>query len=96
MSNRTLVANFKYLSGVESGTLAGLLVYPNPFGERIYLKNHEVVNRVVISNLIGQRVMDVQLSGGEHIDTGHLRKGIYLVELVTKDGARTVRRMVKN
>jgi hypothetical protein len=90
------VANFKYLSGVESNTLDNVLAYPNPFSERIYLKNHELVNRVVISNLIGQRVMDIQLNGADHFDTGHLRKGIYLVELVTKDGARTVRRMVKN
>ncbi|HPI70498.1 MAG TPA: BspA family leucine-rich repeat surface protein, partial [Tenuifilaceae bacterium] len=96
MNNRMLVANFKYLSGVESNTLDNVLAYPNPFSERIYLKNHELVNRVVISNLIGQRVMDIQLNGADHFDTGHLRKGIYLVELVTKDGARTVRRMVKN
>ena len=96
LNNRTLVANFKDLSGVESNTLGNVSAYPNPFGERIYLKNHEVVNRVVISNLIGQRVMDVQVNGADHFDTGHLRKGVYLVELVTKDGTRTVRRMVKN
>ncbi|KAF5071281.1 PKD-like domain protein [anaerobic digester metagenome] len=95
-SDRTLVANFKVATGIENGTLGNAEVYPNPFGESISLKNHEGVSQVIITNLIGQRLMDVQLNGASRISTAHLQKGVYLVVLVANDGTRVVKRMVKN
>ncbi|HPX05438.1 MAG TPA: T9SS type A sorting domain-containing protein, partial [Tenuifilaceae bacterium] len=95
-SDRTLVANFKVATGIENSTLGNAEVYPNPFGESISLKNHEGVSQIIITNLIGQRVMDVQLNGASRISTAHLQKGVYLVVLVASDGTRVVKRMVKN
>ncbi|MBN1991056.1 MAG: InlB B-repeat-containing protein, partial [Bacteroidales bacterium] len=95
-SDRTLVANFKVATGIENSTLGNAEVYPNPFGESISLKNQERVSQVIITNLIGQRLMDVQLNGASRISTAHLQKGVYLVVLVASDGTRVVKRMVKN
>ena len=94
--DRTLVANFEVSTGVENSILGNAEAFPNPFGESINLKNHEGVSQVIITNLIGQRVMDVQLHGVSHIRTDHLQKGVYLVVLVASDGSRVVKRMVKN
>jgi surface protein len=95
-SDRTLVANFEVSTGLENRMLGKVVAYPNPFGESISLKNHEGVSQVIITNLIGQRVVDKQLHGESHISTGHLQKGVYLVVLVASDGTRAVKRMVKN
>jgi uncharacterized repeat protein (TIGR02543 family) len=94
-ANHTLVANFEVLQGIDDSILSNVLAYPNPFGESISLKNHEGVSQVVITNLIGQRVVDVQLHGVNHVSTAHLQKGVYLVELVASNGHRVVKRMVK-
>ena len=94
-ANHTLVANFEVLQGIDNSILANVLAYPNPFGESISLKNHEGVSQVVITNLIGQRVVDEKLDGKSQVSTAHLHKGVYLVELVDSNGHRVVKRMVK-
>ena len=94
--DRTLEANFEVTTGVGRSIIGNAEVFPNPFGESISLKNHEGVSQVIISNLIGQRVMDMQLNGESQISTGHLQKGLYFVVLVASDGTRAVTLMVKN
>jgi len=65
-------------TGVEENLLANLSVYPNPFGNQISVRNAEGVNRVIITNLIGQVVMDTPLTS-ETINTSKLSNGVYMV-----------------
>ncbi|MFO7842721.1 MAG: BspA family leucine-rich repeat surface protein [Bacteroidales bacterium] len=93
--NRTLVANFEVSTGITSSLLSNLSVYPNPFGESITLENAESVNRVIITSVIGQRVMDITLNGQTQINTSHLVGGVYLIEFQSNNGDRVVKRMIK-
>jgi hypothetical protein len=79
----------------EINALSNLNVYPNPFSNFIALDNAENVTRVVITNLIGQVVMDMQLSGAERISTSNLSNGVYLVTFQAVNGERVVRKMIK-
>ncbi|HQI60491.1 MAG TPA: T9SS type A sorting domain-containing protein, partial [Tenuifilaceae bacterium] len=81
--------------GVEENLLANLSVYPNPFGNQISVRNAEGVNRVIITNLIGQVVMDTPLTS-ETINTSKLSNGVYMVIFQGRNGERVVRKMVKN
>ena len=93
--NRTLVANFEVSTGITSSLLSNLSVYPNPFGESITLENAESVNRVIITSVIGQRIIDVTLNGQTQINTSHLVGGVYLIEFQSNNGDRVVKRMIK-
>ena len=82
-------------TSVEENLLSNLNVYPNPFSNEIFVRNAEGVNRVIITNLIGQVVMDMPLNS-ETINTSNLSKGVYLVIFQGNNGERVVRKMVKN
>jgi hypothetical protein len=69
-------------------------VYPNPFNDRILLDNNEKVTRVVINNIAGQRVIDIEYPNRE-IRTANLVSGIYVISIYTEDGIAKTERMIK-
>jgi len=69
-------------------------VYPNPFNERIYIDNFDKLTRVVINNIAGQRVMDIEYPERE-IRTANLVSGVYLISLMTEEGIVKTERIVK-
>jgi hypothetical protein len=69
-------------------------VYPNPFNDRILIDNNEKLTRVVISNIAGQRVMDIEYPTRE-IRTANLVSGIYVISLYTENGIAKTERMIK-
>lgn len=74
-----------------------IVAYPNPFTTNIWIDNAENASRVEVINLIGQKVMSVELRGESRatIQTENLPAGVYLVTLVNNQGQRTVRKMIK-
>ncbi len=69
-------------------------VYPNPFTEKLYIQNHDKLTRVTITNIAGQKVMDVQYPESE-IRTDKLVSGVYIATLFTSDGIAKSERIVK-
>ena len=69
-------------------------VYPNPFNDRVYIDNNDKLTRVVISNIAGQRVIDVEYPGRE-IRTANLVSGVYVVSMFTENGIAKTERIVK-
>lgn len=74
-----------------------IAAYPNPFTTNIWIDNAENASRVEVVNLIGQKVMSIELRGESRttIQTENLPAGVYLVTLVNNQGQRTVRKMIK-
>lgn len=81
--------------GLNTNTFANFSAFPNPFGERITLSNPAAVNRVIVANIIGQNLMDVNTNGAATIETSKLPKGVYLVTFEAANGERIVRKMIK-
>ncbi len=69
-------------------------VYPNPFNDRIYIDNSDKLSRIVVINIAGQRVIDVEYPERE-IRTANLVSGVYLVNLFTDKGLAKTERIVK-
>jgi hypothetical protein len=69
-------------------------VYPNPFDGHIKIDNNDKLTRVVITNIAGQRVMDVEYPSYE-IRTANLVSGVYVVIMCTEDGLAKTERIVK-
>jgi len=69
-------------------------VYPNPFRNYIYIDNYDKLTRVVISNIAGQRVLDVEYPSRE-VRTDNLVSGVYVVSMFTENGRAKTQRIVK-
>ncbi len=69
-------------------------VYPNPFNDRIMIDNNDKLTRVIVSNIAGQRVIDIEYPGHE-IRTANLVSGVYIISLYTEDGRAKTERMIK-
>ncbi len=82
---------------VEVDFISGLEIFPNPFKGNITIMNTSAISKVIITNLIGQKVLETNALGSERmtIPTDGLVNGIYLIVIEAENGERVVRRMVK-
>jgi len=72
-----------------------LVVYPNPFVDIINFNNFENVERVTVTNILGQKVIEIKPTESK-INVNNLNKGIYIITFTNKEGKMVVRKMVKN
>ena len=84
-----------FATGIEDEVVtADFRVYPNPFNDRIFISNNEKLTRIVVSNIAGQRVIDVDYPENQ-IRTDNLVSGIYIVSLITEDGIAKTEKIIK-
>jgi hypothetical protein len=69
-------------------------VYPNPFTNELTIDNNDKLTRVTITNIAGQRVLDVQYPE-RVIRTANLVSGVYVISLFNEDGIVKSERIVK-
>ncbi len=70
-------------------------VYPNPFGSQMSISNAHLIDRIVITNMVGQRVAQITLKGESAIATDYLVQGVYVITLHGFNGETSVCRVVK-
>jgi len=69
-------------------------VYPNPFNDHITIDNNDKLTRVVVVNIAGQRVIDIEYPNRE-IRTANLVSGVYVISLYTEEGITKSERIIK-
>ena len=89
----TVTVEFEVITSAGTISLANLKAYPNPFTNFISIESSVDVTRVIISNVIGKRVMEILLNGESSINTSSLIDGIYLITFENAKGV--VRKMIK-
>jgi uncharacterized repeat protein (TIGR02543 family) len=96
-NNKEITANFSEVNGIDEQAPFELQLFPNPFTTFINIKSSELIEKVTITNLQGQELMVVKLTGSQQsiINTVSLTNGIYLITLHHKNGDKTIRKMVK-
>lgn len=96
-SNKSVKATFTSVSNVELNKLADIKIFPNPFTSEINIKNAESVSSIVITNLVGQQLKQVNFSANESftIQTNELGQGVYFIILKSVNGEKEVRKLVK-
>jgi hypothetical protein len=97
LANKSVTATFSQSTSTVADRVSEPNIFPNPFDGMLSVSNAREINLIVITNLIGQKVMEIQLVGQEvlQLNTDHLAKGIYLISLSKSDGDRVVRKIVK-
>jgi len=71
-----------------------LEIYPNPFNDVLNFSNILDVEKVTVTNIVGQKVMEVKPIDGK-IDMRSLNSGIYLISVYDKKGKVVVKKVVK-
>lgn len=72
-------------SSIDIGSdLSELRVYPNPSTEYFQITNDTDVSQIVVSNIIGKKVIETTHYKGESHNVSYLDKGIYLVRMIDK------------
>jgi hypothetical protein len=88
------VKDITVLTGINPVQGNEFKVYPNPFNDQITIDNFDKLTRVVISNVAGQKVIDIEYPTRE-IRTANLVSGIYVISLYTENGIAKTERMIK-
>jgi len=88
------VKDITVLTGINPVSGNEFKVYPNPFNNQITIDNNDKLTRVVISNIAGQKVIDIEYPTRE-IRTANLVSGIYVISLYTENGIAKTERMIK-
>ena len=76
-----------------------LKLYPNPASEsvEVQLMNQEVIQQVVIKDKLGESIKNLSFKAATHqqkLDIKGLNEGIYVLELVTKQGKRYTQKLL--
>lgn len=93
--NTTVIIN--NTTGIEDVMLANSLnLFPNPTNAALTLQTETELSQVWLTDLRGRKLLPLQCIGSQwHADLTILPAGIYLLEALTKEGTRGVRKVVK-
>ena len=83
-----------YPTGIAPVEALDFKVYPNPFDNFIRIDNYDKLDRVIVSNIAGQRILDIE-SPTYEIRTGNLVTGVYVVTLIADDEIVKSERIIK-
>ena len=77
---------------VGENPVAGLIIYPNPANNKIYVDGEDV-SVVEIYNSLGQRVLMVEGSDKTSVDVAAFGNGVYVVRAITNEGNVTTKKV---
>ncbi|MDG2330120.1 MAG: T9SS type A sorting domain-containing protein [Flavobacteriales bacterium] len=75
-----------------------LLTYPNPVLDQLIIENLSDINgTIVITDILGKKMRHNRLGANaiEQIDVSDLRKGVYLVSVIGKNGIQSSKKIIK-
>ena len=64
---------------------ANLQVYPNPTSGQVQIEG-QGAKRIVVTNLLGQKLLELETQGNTSIDLGRFGHGVYLLRIDTANG----------
>ncbi len=81
------------LLGIPENTLQQFTLFPNPTSGILYLRSTSEIVSVEILNLVGQKV--AQFKNTSEIDLSNQSSGIYLLKIISENGASEVQKIIK-
>lgn len=84
--------------GIDDNELTQIRVYPNPVtGGELRITSPVTITGFRVYNLLGNEILSETILSKEfRIETSQLKKGIYMLELITGQGRKTVKVIVGN
>ncbi len=90
------LADFEVYVHIPAIADGGVTIYPNPFRNNIHVAGGDQLKKVSVINSSGQILMEIQAT--EHtldISPGHLKPGMYFIQLQFEDGTVTTTKLLK-
>ena len=78
--------------GVTESASNGLMIYPNPANNKIYVDG-EGVGVVEVYNSLGQKVTTVEGTEKTAVDVASYENGVYVVRVISNDGVVTTKKV---
>jgi hypothetical protein len=66
-----------------------LTLYPNPVKDVLHLKSEIGIDKIVVFDINGRKLLEKKLTGDDKINVQPLAKGIYLIQFFTQNAAKT-------
>ena len=87
---------FKYSGNVlniaDNGNLEAFSVYPNPVNDVLNINGTDVISKVLVYNVFGQKVIELSPNTNTlSIDTSNFVSGAYFVQLSSDDKTKTIK-----
>ncbi|HPE18970.1 MAG TPA: M14 family zinc carboxypeptidase [Tenuifilaceae bacterium] len=97
LNDYQITAVFSSTVGLNTGELANVNVFPNPFSNFVNVANASEVERIFIVALTGEVVFEGTANGSAEIEIGtsNLAPGVYFVNLEARTGLTKVVKLVK-
>jgi hypothetical protein len=96
--NRALVANFLSTVEIPEATTTEVKLYPNPTDAMVYLETPgSSITKVLVTDPSGRMVFQIFPTDGEwrvSIDLSGLKGGVYAIQITSKNGTLTTRKVV--
>lgn len=86
--------SFQSYVGINENNAEKVSLYPNPAEDELNIKGSDI-NRVVISNLIGQKVMEADINEEATLNVSELEQGTYFVSIYKNDILSETRKLLK-
>jgi len=94
--NEEIEVRLKDYNAIKDVEFANVILYPNPFSDVINLKcESSLVKKVIIENILGQKIKEIYLDGKTSFSTQNLPKGVYFITLERYDNESKTIKMVK-
>jgi hypothetical protein len=84
-------------TGIKQPEALNVSVFPNPVKSTLYFNNLKDVDRIVVSNMVGQQMLVSRNITGEStsLNVSSLSNGFYMVTVYDKNGNSAIRKIVK-
>lgn len=81
--------------GIDESVQAGIILYPNPAQEKIFVDTTATIERANAINVNGQKI-EMEISQTNEIAIDKLQNGFYILELSTAEGITIHKNFVKS
>ncbi|MFO7617291.1 MAG: T9SS type A sorting domain-containing protein [Bacteroidales bacterium] len=82
-------------AGIRIDPLAEVTFFPNPATDKVVIMNAGSVERVLITNMLGQSLRNVPVTATRmEIRTNTLQRGIYFINFISRDGSSRTEKLV--
>ena len=86
-----LTIDCENLMGLDGNAFQNFSIAPNPADDQVVLRNTVALERIVLHNIMGQRLEVIESNNLEQrLSVGHLAPGVYLVTVEIQGAKHTV------
>ena len=79
-----------FITGISTGSIDKLQLYPNPVAEKLYLSGVDENALISIADMTGRIIINKNLKGG-YIQVSFLHEGVYTIMITDTKGTRSAK-----